>query len=197
MTTTADTDLSTLDLSDVDGLTVLAEARFPGAGPSRQPAPLPGFVSSSFAPLIAQAADDCMSQVHGSAPVPAERGDRTAVVVVSTRGDLGTATAVAAAIEAGKRMPPILFFQSVANSAAGRVAVTWGLRGPVVCTSPVDDPVADALAVADLLLADEAADEVLVVLVEQGAEAAAALLLARPGRTTDQTRRRTDQRSTQ
>ncbi|GAA3056254.1 beta-ketoacyl synthase chain length factor [Actinokineospora globicatena] len=185
MTTTTDTALSVVDLSTVDGLTVLAEARFPGADPSRQPAPLPGFVSSSFAPLIAQAADDCLRQVHGEAPAPADRGDRTAVVVVSVRGDLGTATAVAAAIEAGKRMPPILFFQSVANSAAGRVAVTWGLRGPVVCTSPVGDPLADALAVADLLVVDEAADEVLVVLVEQGAEQATALLLGHRAPTTE------------
>ncbi|GAA3006350.1 beta-ketoacyl synthase chain length factor [Actinokineospora diospyrosa] len=186
MTTTTDTALSIVDLSDLSDLDlstveleVLAEARWPGADPSAQPAPLPGFVSSSFAPLIAQAADDCLSQVHGSAPAPAERGDRTAVVVVSVRGDLGTSTAVAAAVDAGKRMPPILFFQSVVNSAAGRVAVTWGLRGPVVCTSPVADPVADAVAVADLLIADEAADEVLLVLVEQGAEEARALLLGR------------------
>ncbi|MBM7772916.1 hypothetical protein JOD54_003120 [Actinokineospora baliensis] len=169
---------STVDLSTVD-LVLLAEARWPGADPTAEPAPLPGFVNSSFAPLIAQAADDCLRQVHGEAPAPADRGDRTAVVVVSTRGDLGTASAVAAAVDGGKRVPPILFFQSVVNSAAGRVALTWGLRGPVVCTSPVDDPVADAVSVADLLLADDAADEVLLVLVEQGAEEATALLLGR------------------
>ncbi|WP_211239404.1 beta-ketoacyl synthase chain length factor [Actinokineospora inagensis] len=187
--TTTDAGLPTLDGSVVDksivdggmvaDLVVRAEGRFPSAGGPAEPAPLPGFVSSSFAPLIAQAADECLRQVHGEAPADPARGDRTAVVVVSTRGDVGTATAVAQAVDRGRRMPPILFFQSVANSAAGRVAVTWGLRGPVVCTSPVGDPTADALSLADLLIADDAADEVLLVLVDQATDSAHALLLGR------------------
>jgi hypothetical protein len=147
-------------------LVELARARVT-AGGADAIAPLPGFVDSTFGPLVAQAADGCLRRAHGTAPAAASRGERTAVVVVSARGDLGTAAAIADAVDHGRRVMPLLFFQSVPNAVAGRVAAAWGLRGPVVCTSPVGDPLADALDLADLLVSDGDADEVLLVLVEQ------------------------------
>jgi 3-oxoacyl-(acyl-carrier-protein) synthase len=63
-------------------------------------------------------------------------------------------------------MSPLLFFQSVANAVLGHIAARWGISGPVLCTSPVGDPAADALALAASVLADGDADTALVVLAE-------------------------------
>lgn len=166
------------------GPTVLATARFPGAD-GAPPAPLAGFIASSFAPLVGEVADRCLSSHYGAPPLVHPVGERTAVLLVSTGGDLETAAAVARVVDDGARMQPLLFFQSVPNAVAGRVAARWNLAGPVVCTSPVGDPLADGLAVADLLLQDGDADQVLLLLVEQAcadgsADRAEALLLAAP-----------------
>ena len=45
----------------------------------------------------------------------------------------------------------------------GHVTARWGLSGPVVCISPTGDALTDGLAVAELMIADGDADEVLVV----------------------------------
>lgn len=149
-------------------------------------APLPGFAESTFTRLVAHVADDCLRQVYEQPPLGPGRGRRTAVVLVSTWGDLGTDAAVATAVDRGRRVPPMLFFQSVPNSVAGRVAATWGLTGPVVCVSPVGDAATDALDLAELLLADGDADEALLVQVEQacldGASDHALALLIGPQR---------------
>lgn len=145
----------------------------------REPRPLPGFVLSSFSPLVAAAANECLTTRHGNAPAADDVGGRTAIVVVSGSGDVAMAEHVAHAVDDGARVGPLLFFQAVPNSVAGHVAATWGLRGPVVCLCPTGDPKAEGLAHARLLIDDGDANEVLVVLVEQaGAETAHAVLVS-------------------
>ena len=131
----------------------------------------PGFVVSSFSPLVAAAAESCLLARHGSPPVTddsaEDAGPRTAVVLVSASGDAEMTEHVAHAVDEGTRIGLLLFFQAVPNSVGGHVAARWGLRGPVVCLCPIADPRAEGLAYARLLLDDGDADEVLVVLVEQ------------------------------
>jgi 3-oxoacyl-(acyl-carrier-protein) synthase len=153
----------------------LAEAVMPQG---TVPPPLPGFVVSSFSPLVAAAAERCLTARHGKPPAE----PRTAIVLVSGSGDTGMAEHVAHLVEGGLRLGPLLFFQAVPNSVAGHVAARWGLRGPVVCLCPTGDPKADGLAQARLLVDDGDADEVLVVLVEQtGAGDSAHALLVTKG----------------
>ncbi len=124
-------------------------------------------MSSSFSPLVAELADRCLQSYFGARPARPELGGRTGVLLASTSGDVGTAAAVAAAVEAGRRVPPLLFFQSNPNAVVGYIAARWGLAGPVVCTMPADDTLADAHRSALLLLADGDADAVLVIVAEQ------------------------------
>lgn len=157
---------------------VLAEARWPEPGDTAPPT-VPGFVHSTFPPLVAAVADRCLTRRHGSAPAPGEVGARTAVLLVSASGDRASAEHVHRTVTDGGRPGPLFFFQSVPNSVAGHVAARWGLGGPVVCLSPVGEAMADAVAEADLLLYDGDADEALLVLIEQapdGDHAVAVLL---------------------
>jgi hypothetical protein len=139
---------------------VLATARWDGPDDGI-PAPIPGFALSSFSPLVAHVAGRCLGRY--GAPRP-----RTAVVLVSVHGDVATAAAVAQAVDGGRRVAPLLFFQSVPNSVAGHVAARWRLTGPVVCLSPIGEPMADGLAQARELIEDGDADAALVVVVTQG-----------------------------
>jgi hypothetical protein len=171
-------------VSTVPALTVLSEYRWPPEQPRELPA-LPGYVLSSFSPLVAAAADGCLA----GAP-PAGR-ERTAILLVSASSDVVSAAHVSDRVAAGRRVGPLLFFQAAPNSVVGQVSALHGLGGPVVCISPVADPLADGMAEAELLLDDGDADEVLLILVEQGdrdatgsgstgsGDRAAALLLSR------------------
>jgi 3-oxoacyl-(acyl-carrier-protein) synthase len=154
------------------GLGTLAEAAWPepGDGP---PPPIAGFIVSTFSPLVAAAAERCLSR----APLVPYR---TAVVIVTVRGDVASARHVAGAVDAGARIGPLLFFQSVPNAVAGHLAARHGLDGPVVCLSPAADPLAEGLAEAALLIADEDLDAALVVVADQDPDLAHALLV-RPG----------------
>jgi 3-oxoacyl-(acyl-carrier-protein) synthase len=147
-------------------LVQLAKARW-HAAEGMPLASLPGFLESRFTRLVAHAADDCLGQVYGQVPMDPVRGRRTAIVLVSTWGDLDTDAAIAIAVDQGRRVSPMLFFQSVPNAVAGRVAATWGLTGPVMCVGRVGDGATDALDLVELLLADGDADEALLVQVEQ------------------------------
>lgn len=149
-------------------LRVLAEARWPEPGDGPAPT-VPGFVHSTFPPLVAAVADRCLTRRHGTAPAPTGIGARTAVLLVTASGDQASAAHVHATVAAGGRPGPLFFYQSVPNSIAGHVAARWGLGGPVLCLSPTGDPRADAGAEADLLLYDGDADEALLVLIEQTA----------------------------
>ncbi|GAA1970707.1 beta-ketoacyl synthase chain length factor [Kitasatospora viridis] len=156
------------------GFTVLASAEHDPQG--GRPAPVPGFVASDFPGLVAGVADRCLGRRHAAAPLAPEAGERTALLLVSPGGDQETARTIADLVDAGKRVSPLLFFQSVPNSIGGKVTSRWGITGPLVCISPVDDPVDDASAQAELMLATGEVDEVLVVLAE----------LAGPGAESDQ-----------
>ncbi|KAB1142328.1 hypothetical protein F6X68_21190 [Micromonospora sp. AMSO12t] len=145
-------------------LTVLAEAAWPEPGDGAPP-PVPGYVHSSFPPLVAAVAERCLTRAYGRRPAP--DGERTAVVLVSAAGDRASAAHVRATVAAGGRPGPLFFFQSVPNSVAGHVAARWGLGGPVLCLAPTGDPRAEGTAEAELLLHDGDADRALLVLIEQ------------------------------
>jgi 3-oxoacyl-(acyl-carrier-protein) synthase len=132
------------------------------------PPPLPGFIGSTFSPLVAVVADRCLRSLYGE--VAAKQGEKVGIVLVSRTGDRAAAEHVRAAVAEGKRVGPLHFFQSVPNSVAGYVAARWGLHGPVVCLSPPGDPRQAGFDQAALLIADGDADQVLVVLVEQASQ---------------------------
>lgn len=149
------------------------------------PPPVPGFVYSSFNPLVAAVADRCLSEHYAKPPEPPGDRQRTGLVLVSRGGDRVSAAHVRQAVAEGRRLGPLLFFQSVPNSIAGYVTARWGLGGPVVCLSPAGSAVADGLAEAAVLMSDGDADEVLLVIAEQGdteagADCAHALLVGWP-----------------
>jgi hypothetical protein len=161
------------------GLDLVAEAAWPEHDGDVEVPVLAGFVVSSFSPLAAEVANRCLGrraaddaeEAPGQGP---DSGDRaTAVMLVTARGDVRSARHVADAVDAGARLGPLMFFQSVPNAVAGYIATRWHLAGPVVC---LGDP-AGASAAAALLLADGDADEALLVHVEQDPDRAAAVLV--------------------
>jgi 3-oxoacyl-(acyl-carrier-protein) synthase len=161
--------------------TVLAEARWPAGTGDSLPA-VPGFIVSSFSPLVAELAERCLRQYFGAKPADAERARRTGIVVASTTGDIATAAAIARAVEAGRRVPPLLFYQSNPNAVAGYVAARWHLAGPVVCTLPTSRALADALDSAGQVIEDGDADAALVIVADTrpAAEDAGTALLVGP-----------------
>ncbi|MFC1419664.1 hypothetical protein [Streptacidiphilus cavernicola] len=173
-------------------LQILAEGRWPTPDDSNdpndseglEPPPLPGFTSSSFNPLVAVAAERCLRAGFGDRAVP----DRTALLLTSRSGDRATARAIDTAAQADRRMPPLLFFQSNPNAVLGHIAARHRLTGPVVAVSPgpavSDNPgevPSDAMALAELLLADGDADLVLVIAAEQADPADPAVLTVPAG----------------
>ena len=156
------------------GLTVSSSASWPETESDGGPAALPGFVDSNFSPLLAGVAERVLA---GRAPA----GRVTAIVMVTALGDITSATRVATAVDAGQRVSPLQFLQSVPNAVAGYLAARWHLTGPVVCVSGTSA----GLDVAALLIADGDADEALVVRVdlavtEGDADRAAAILVTGP-----------------
>jgi hypothetical protein len=118
------------------GLRTLSSARWPEHS-GDVVAPLPGFIVSSFNPLVAQVAERCLTRHYG----PLTAGDpvrarRTALLLASSGWDLATAAELAKAVESGRRVQPLLFFQSNPNAILGHVAARWGLTGPMVCSGP-------------------------------------------------------------
>ena len=179
--------------SGTRGLRVRCAARWPESPEDRaQSLPqIAGFVLSSFNPLVAEVAERCLSRRPG---LPA---GRTAILLASEGGDRATARALAEAVREGRRVPPLLFFQSNPNAVLGHVASRWRLTGPVVSLGlPAGGGAIwpAALAEAELLLLDGDAEEVLVIAAEQGSDAdgegdrAEAVLVDRP-RTREETPR--------
>ncbi len=156
---------------------MLAAAIWPESAADVDVRPLAGFVVSTFNPLLAEVAERCLRR----RPEPAADAV-TAVIVVTELGDVTSATHVSEAVDAGDRVRPLLFFQSVPNAVAGYVAARRHLTGPMVC---VNDTGA-ALALAALLIDDGDADEALIVAVdvavtELDSDRAAAVLVTAPG----------------
>lgn len=140
------------------GLTVLSSASWPETDADVEVTALAGFIESDFSPLLAEVATRAL---RSRAP-PQESSKVTGIVVVTSLGDVTSATRVAAAVDAGERVPPLQFFQSVPNSVVGYLAARWHLTGPVVCVSGTTA----GLDVAALLIDDADADEALVVCVD-------------------------------
>lgn len=126
-----------------------------------------GFILSSFSPLAAYLAERCLRGFFGAPPVDPGRGTRIALVLASASGDIGTASAIAGALDAGRRMPPLLFYQSNPNAVAGHIAARWGLAGPVLATIVAGDALADATECATRLIEDGEADAALVIVANQ------------------------------
>ncbi|MGW4809817.1 beta-ketoacyl synthase chain length factor [Kitasatospora sp. NPDC004272] len=157
-------------------LRVLASARWPERPGDELPA-IAGFVESSFSPLVAETAERCLRARYG--PPPAAGAPRTALLLVSPSGDTGTADALARATADGRRVAPLLFFQSNPNAVLGHVAARWQLDGPVVALGPGFDGEREPHDRAALLIEDGDADQVLVVTAVQGPpDHATAVLLA-------------------
>ena len=148
------------------GLVVLAGAQWPQR-PQDTVTPVPGFILSSFQPLVAEVAGRCLRDRPVAEPAPL-----TGLLLASARGDTVTRAVVAAALAEGRPVSPLLFYQSNPNAVAGHVAARWGLAGPVVCTAPLggsaEAVLADALGCAALLIEDGDAEQVLVVAADQG-----------------------------
>src|SRR3954451_25206338 len=79
----------------------------------------PGFVQSSFNPLVAAVADRSLSEHYANPPEPPGDRQRTGRVLVSLGGDRFSAEHVRHAVAAGSRLGPLFFFQTVSNSTAG------------------------------------------------------------------------------
>jgi hypothetical protein len=156
------------------GLVMVARAEWPEPGDATAPPAIPGFVGSTFSPIVAALAQRCLGRA-------AVVGRRTAVVVVTACGDVASAVQVAAAVDAGARIAPLLFFQSVPNAVAGHIAARHGLDGPVVCLSPMSatpgGALAEGLAEAVLLIGDADADGALVVVADQEPDVGHAVLV--------------------
>jgi 3-oxoacyl-[acyl-carrier-protein] synthase III len=159
------------------GLLVLSSASWPETSADGEVPALAGFIESNFSPLLAEVAGRALRR----RAQPRTDGDITAIVMVTALGDVISATRVAAAVDAGKRVSPLLFFQSVPNAVAGYLAARWHLTGPVVCVSGMTA----GLDVAALLIDDGDAAEALVVRVDLavtngGRDHGAAILVTRP-----------------
>jgi hypothetical protein len=159
------------------GLTVSSSASWPETDADGEVAALAGFVESNFSPLLAEVATRALRR--RDQPLAASKV--TAVVMVTALGDVTSATRVAAAVDSGERVLPLMFFQSVPNAVAGYLATRWHLTGPVVCVSGT----CAGLDVAALLIEDADADEALVVLVDLAmtggdGDRAAAILVTGP-----------------
>jgi hypothetical protein len=164
--------------STSDGPIVLARSRWP-AGEDDTLTPVAGFTLSTFSPLVAEVAERCLRARYGAPPAVPDHAGVTALVLASGCGDVTTTETAAAAAEAGQRVPPLLFFQSNPNAVLGWVAARWDLTGPVLSTAPTGDLLADGIAVAELLIADGEAAEVLVIAAELEPDRAEAVLVGR------------------
>jgi hypothetical protein len=159
-----------------DAPVVLARAGWPATADDPLPV-IPGFVLSTFSPLVAEVAQRCLRARYGEPPARPAHGGTTALVLASARGDVTTEEAARSAAAGGGRVPPLLFFQSNPNAVLGWVAARWELAGPVLSIAPTGDLLADGEAVAGRLLADGEAAEVLVIAADLDPDRAEAVLL--------------------
>ncbi|MGW0759410.1 hypothetical protein ACWD1Y_23550 [Streptomyces sp. NPDC002814] len=122
---------------------------------------LPGFVESAFSPLAFDVSRQCLTERPGD-------GARTAVALATLMGDTTTADLASRRMVSGRVHNPLLFMQATANAVLGYTSQEFGITGQTFSLSTLDDPVAELLAMADLLLEDPELDRVLVLGVELG-----------------------------
>jgi hypothetical protein len=115
-----------------------------------------GFVESPFNPLVHQVAAQLLSSVDGA---------RTGVVLASELGDSVTTDLSSRLLTKGEPANALLFMQATANAILGRVSIEHDITGPLLSISPSEHPASGALDLAELLLADDL-DQVLVIGVE-------------------------------
>jgi hypothetical protein len=140
--------------------------------------PVPGFIESTYNPLIYHAALQCLRGREFD-------GSRLAVVVSSLVGDSATTGLASRLLVDGQVHNAILFMQATTNAVLGFLSRELVLTGPLLSVSTVDD---DPLDTAELLLADPELDAVLLLTVELAADertAAVYRLLGRTPPTTD------------
>ncbi|HKS46148.1 MAG TPA: beta-ketoacyl synthase N-terminal-like domain-containing protein [Amycolatopsis sp.] len=121
--------------------------------------PVPGFVESTFNPLVYQVAQRCLSACPGD-------GARTAVVLASMMGDATTLDLGSRRLAAGQAHNPLLFMQSTANAVLGHISREFGITGPLLSLSTLDDLAGELFATARVLLEDGELDRVLLIGVE-------------------------------
>ena len=169
------------------GLTILAEAHWPP--PDNPAAPLPEagrFTGSSFPHLVAAVADRCLSaRRNGRDTASVSADERTAVLLVTRRADTVTLRTVEEAGRAGVPVVTPLLLQIAPTAVLGHIAATWSLGGPLLSITPIGEPETDGLALAQQILAQGDAGEVLLIVADQAFEPAThdvahALLLTRP-----------------
>jgi 3-oxoacyl-(acyl-carrier-protein) synthase len=121
-----------------------------------------GFVESTFNPLVHQAVERCLTAHPGD-------GSRTAMVLASMMGDATTLDAGSRLLVAGQPHNALLFMQSTANAILGRLGCDFGITGPLLSLSTVEDLAGELLATGELLLEDGELDRVVLVGVELAA----------------------------
>lgn len=122
--------------------------------------PVPGFVESTFNPLVHEVARRCLAERPGD-------GTRTALLLGSTVGDSGTTDLASRLMIGGQVSNPLLFMQATANAILGYLSKEFGITGPLIAMSALTDLGSALLDTANVLLDDEELDRVLVVGVEQ------------------------------
>ncbi|MFD5029192.1 beta-ketoacyl synthase chain length factor [Streptomyces sp. NPDC058405] len=150
---------------------VAAASLAPGAEGTELPA-VPGFIASSFNPLVRETVRRCLGEPGDPArpnPLVAPYADRTALVLATVAGDATTSDLASRKLVSGRVHNPLLFFQSVTTSILGHLTIEYGLTGPVSCLAADSDVGEEALRAAELLLEDEDLDQVLVIAVELAA----------------------------
>ena len=122
--------------------------------------PVPGFVESTFSPLIHEVARRCLTERPGD-------GARTALLVGSVVGDSTTTDLASRLMIGGQVHNPLLFMQATANAILGYLSKEFGITGPLIAMSALTDLGSALVDTANVLLDDEELDRVLVVGVEQ------------------------------
>lgn len=125
--------------------------------PAFEAALVPGFTGSSFNPLVFH----CLKALKSAGALLDP--EHTAVVVASLLGDTWTADSTSQGIIEGRRLSPLLFYQSVPVSILGMAARALGLQGPLVTLSAERDPWTDLIDMAETLLDAEEASTVVLL----------------------------------
>lgn len=126
---------------------------------------VPGFFLSRFAPALREAARRCLSHLTLE-ELSALRGSRTAIVLGSAFGDTATMEVVGRELAERSVVQPLLFHQAVPTPILSLIARDYGITGAISCVSTMEDTSADAHAVAQIILAEDDADAVLVIVAD-------------------------------